>query len=910
MSDTADLDAPPPDANEPDRDPAERVHVDRIQRAGGFLSGTAQLKVPPHSIEAEQSVLGGLMLNNDAWLNVADVLTSRDFYRAQHQIIFEAMASLANANEPLDAVTLSEALNSRGLLDKAGGIGFLAEIAEATPGASNVLAYAQIVRERSTLRQLISAANKIAESAFQPQGRPSAELLDMAESEVFRIHEGRLRDEGPVAVVPLLARAVERIESLYSSRNPITGLATGFDDLDKKTAGLQPSDLIIVAGRPSMGKSSFAMNIAEHAAMNDHPGAVLVFSMEMPSDQLVMRMLSSLGRIDQTRMRTGDMHDDDWPRFTSAVSQLKDKALFFDDSPALTPNEVRTRARRVARQTGGLKLIVVDYIQLMRSNRDLDNNRTGEITEISRSLKAIAKEMRCPMLALSQLNRGVESRNDKRPLMSDLRECVVGDTLVALSDGRRVPIASLVGTRPQVFAMSPSQRIVSAEAECVWHVGRRPVFDLKLASGRSITATGGHRLFTGLGWKTLDDVSVGERVALSRVVPEPAAVNAWPNGRVILLAHLIGDGSYLVHQPLRYTTGSEENSEIVARSAVEEFGVRVSRHAGRGNWHQLVFSGNGNRWAPSGVNRWLRELGVFDQRSAHKRVPDDVFTLSNEQIALFVRHLWATDGSIHVRNSGGASRVYFASCSRGLAFDVAALLTRLGIHSRLRSVRQRGSEWFNVDVSGKEHQQLFLTRVGAFGPRVGPARALERLLATKVANANVDTLPQSVFANVRASMAARGISQRRITAMRGTSYGGASHFKFAPSRQLMSSYADVLDDAELKQWAESELFWDRVVAVAPAGESDVYDLTVPGPQSWLADGIVCHNSGAIEQDADVILMIYRDEQYNPESPDKGTAEIIIGKQRNGPTGKVKLAFIGNLTKFENLARNDYADYMR
>ena len=362
------------------------------------------------------------MLNNDAWLNVVDLLTSRDFYRAQHQIIFDAMADLANANEPLDAVTLSEALNSRGLLDKAGGISFLAEIAETTPGASNVLAYAQIVRERSTLRQLISVANRIAESAFQPQGRPSSELLDLAESEVFRIHEGRLREAGPEPVVPLLTRAVQRIEALYASRNPITGLATGFDDLDKKTAGLQPSDLIIVAGRPSMGKTSFAMNIVEHALMTDAPGAVLVFSMEMPSEQLVMRMLSSLGRIDQSRMRTGDMHDDDWPRFTSAVSQLKDKSLFIDDSAALTPNELRARARRVARDAGGLKLIVVDYLQLMSANRQLDNNRTGEITEISRSLKAIAKQMRCPLIGISQLNRGVESRNDKRPLMSDLRE--------------------------------------------------------------------------------------------------------------------------------------------------------------------------------------------------------------------------------------------------------------------------------------------------------------------------------------------------------------------------------------------------------------------------------------------------------------------------------------------------------
>ncbi len=878
--------------------------------ASVHLSATAQLKVPPHSVEAEQSVLGGLMLNNDAWLNVADVLTARDFYRAQHQIIFEAMASLANANEPLDAVTLSEALSQRGLLDKAGGIGFLAEIAESTPGASNVMAYAQIVRERSTLRQLISVANKIAESAFAPQGRPSSELLDIAESEVFKIHEGRLRDEGPVAIVPLLARAVEKIESLFASRNPITGLATGFDDLDKKTAGLQSSDLIIVAGRPSMGKSSLAMNIAEHALMTDDPGAVLVFSMEMPSDQLVMRMLSSLGRIDQTRMRTGDMHDDDWPRFTSAVSQLKDKPIYFDDSPALTPNEVRTRARRVARQAGGLKLIVVDYIQLMRANRDLDNNRTGEITEISRSLKAIAKEMRCPMVALSQLNRGVESRTDKRPLMSDLRECVTGDTLVQLSDGRRVPIASLVDTRPEVFAMSPEQRIVAAKAECVWHVGRRNVFDMKLASGRTLTATAGHRVFTGCGWTTLDRTSVGDRVALARELPEPKAAERWPEGRVILLAHLIGDGSYLTHQPFRYTTGSEENSDVVARAAIEEFGVKVSRHPGRGNWHQLVFSGNGNRWAPAGINRWLRDLGVFNQRSADKRVPDAVFALSNEQVALFLRHIWATDGSIHVRTQGGAPRVYFASCSRGLALDVAALLLRLGVHSRLRTVRQRGSEWFNVDVSGKEQQELFLGRVGAFGPRVSPANALARVLASKVANANVDTLPQTLFTNVRVAMATRGISQRRMAQLRGTSFGGTSHFRFAPSRHVVASYAEILEDAELKQWAESEVFWDRVVAIEPAGEADVYDLTVPGPESWLADGIVSHNSGAIEQDADVILMIYRDEVYNPESPDKGTAEIIIGKQRNGPIGKVRLAFIGNLTKFENLARNDYSEYMR
>ena len=378
------------------------------------------MKVPPHSVEAEQSVLGGLLLDNDAWFNVAEVVTAGDFYRGQHQVLFEAMTALSADNQPLDAVTVSERLQSKGLLEKAGGVAYIAELAEGTPGASNVVAYAHIVREHSTMRRIITAANRIAESAFAPDGRPSDEVLNLAEQEVFRISESRLKDGGPENVVPLLSRAVERIEQLYATRSPVTGISTGFDDLDKKTAGLQPSDLIIIAARPSMGKTALAVNIVEHASMVGD-GAVLVFSMEMPSEQIVMRMLSSLGRIDQTRMRTGDMHEDDWPRFTAAVSQLKDKKLYIDDTPALSPNDIRTRARRVARESGGLGLIVVDYLQLMRGSGPFEN-RTNEISEISRSLKAIAKELRVPLVALSQLNRGLENRTDKRPVMADLRE--------------------------------------------------------------------------------------------------------------------------------------------------------------------------------------------------------------------------------------------------------------------------------------------------------------------------------------------------------------------------------------------------------------------------------------------------------------------------------------------------------
>ena len=377
------------------------------------------LKVPPHSIEAEQLVLGGLMLDDQGWFDLVEILTASDFYRTQHQIIFEAMNDLASGDNPLDAVTVAERLTSKGLLDKAGGISYLAELAESTLGASNVLAYGKIVRERSVMRQLIGAANQIADSAFTPDGRDTDTLLELAEQAVFQIAENRLKDSGPEKAAPLLAKAVEKVEFLRQNKGALTGQASGFADLDRMTTGWQKSDLVIVAARPSMGKTAFAVNMVEHAVMTGN--SVLVFSMEMPSEQIVMRMLSSLGRIDQTRMRTGDLTNEDWTRFASAVSQLKDKTLYIDDTAALTPGEVRSRARRVARETGGLDMIMVDYLQLMRTAKDSENRAT-EISEISRSLKALAKEMKCPVIALSQLNRALESRPDKRPMNSDLRE--------------------------------------------------------------------------------------------------------------------------------------------------------------------------------------------------------------------------------------------------------------------------------------------------------------------------------------------------------------------------------------------------------------------------------------------------------------------------------------------------------
>lgn len=380
----------------------------------------ARIKMQPHSLEAEQSVLGGLLLSADGWDTVAEEVVADDFYRPGHRMIFRQIAQLAEAAEPVDVITVADKLQARDELEAAGGLPYLADLAQNTPSASNIRAYAQVVRERASLRKLIEAAQDIAESGFNPEGRKSDELIDQAERRIMQIAEEGPKAGGPQDVNPLLQNALARIEELFQSGGEITGLSTGFAELDRMTSGMQDSDLIIVAGRPSMGKTSFAMNLVEHAVLTQ-PKPILVFSMEMPSDSLIIRMLSSIGRIDQTRLRNGKLEQEDWPKLNIAVTKLKDVPLFIDDTPALTPTEVRSRARRVAREHGGLGMIMVDYLQLMQVAGSSDG-RTAEISEISRSLKAIAKEFKVPMVALSQLNRSLEQRPNKRPVNSDLRE--------------------------------------------------------------------------------------------------------------------------------------------------------------------------------------------------------------------------------------------------------------------------------------------------------------------------------------------------------------------------------------------------------------------------------------------------------------------------------------------------------
>jgi len=1096
------------------------------------------LKLPPHSTEAEQSVLGGLLLDNEAADRIGDVLSAEDFYGEAHRLIYRHITQLVADGKPADVVTLSEALASVQKLDYVGGLAYLGALVQNVPTAANIRHYASIVRERSILRQLAATAAEIAESAYRPLGRDAKSVLDEAEAKVLHIAEQGARGaQNFQEIGKLLAQVVDRIETLYNRDDPsdVTGVPTGFTDLDRMTSGLQPGDLIVVAGRPSMGKAqpldakvrtpsgwramgslragdalasvdgapsvvtgvfpqgerqvyrvrfsdgrsceccaehlwrvhfrmwseprvlrtdqvasmltrqryrgclwidmpqaidrddvrlpvdpwvlgallgdggltastlrfssaademlerlaqrvapacelvhaggpdyriartdrgivagrqgrvanplteairdlglwgrhshqtfiprayldagyaqrldllrglldtdgwverwgsvryttvspqlaidvvelvrslggwcalqrkrtrysrkgerrdgrisyvmtlhhpdprslfllstkraralrapvrrkrptfasieparvtpaqcisvshpsrlyvtddyvvthntALAINMGENVAL-DTGLPVAVFSMEMGATQLALRMIGSVGRLDQHKLRTGRLAADDWDKLSTALGRLNEAPIVIDETPALNAIEVRSRARRLMKQYGKLGLVIVDYIQLMVATSQ-GENRATEISEISRSLKSLAKELKVPVIALSQLNRSLEQRPNKRPVMSDLRECVTGDTRVVLADGRRVPVSELVGTTPAVWAVDAEQRLHRADADRVWEKGVRPVFRVKLASGRSICATAEHRLLGAAGWMRVRDLKEGERLALARIVPEPTEPLSWADEDLIVRGRPVGQGP-------------------------------------------------------------------------EQALPGDVFRLANRQVVALLGYLWTTYGRIAARRSGAsdASRAYFSTGSRALARDIAALLARLGIVGRIRTVVSRaGGTQHTVDLPD-DGWRLLLARIDALGP-----------------------------------------SERRAAASIGATdpRAGAD----SPSRRPSTlSQPRLRIDPDVERWRTSDLHWDRVVAVEPAGDERVYDLSVPGPACWLADGIVSHNSGAIEQDADVILFIYRDEVYNPETQDKGVAEIIIGKQRNGPIGTVRLTFLGEYTRFESFA---------
>src|SRR5579875_35777 len=627
-------------------------------------------RVPPHSLEAEESLLGAMLLSRDAIAVALERCSAADFYKPSHAQIFAAITSLYAQGEPADAVTVAEELRRAGCLDEVGGAAALVSLQSNTPAISSAQRYARIVEEHALLRRLIGVSQEIAEMSY---GLPEdvAGALDRAESMIFEVAQRRSADTVAPHHEPL-SRSLDRLEELYVRKETINGVPTGFTDLDEQLSGLQASNLVVVGARPSMGKTAFALGLAAHAAIQGIP--VLFFSLEMSHLEIAQRVLCAEARVDATRMRNGRLLEGDWPKISHAIGRIGNAPLYIDDNPNVTVMDIRAKARRM-KSRDGLGLVVVDYRQLM-TGRSTAENRQVEISEISRGLKILARELEIPVVALSQLSRGLESRADKRPLLADLRECLTGDTVIRRTDSKMATtIGELAASGERdvpIWSVDGDGRLLPAVMAEAWSTGVRPVFEITLASGRSVRATANHPLLTLDGWAMVENLSPGTRIAAAPLVPRDSRSR---------LAALAAAGS-----PAR---GSEWPSPT-------------------------------SRSAPSG---------------------------------------------------GGLT----------------------------------------------------------------PANVLERV--------------------------------------------GASGLPFAP-----------------------ELSFEPVVSIELGAEEEVFDAYVPGVHTFLANGIVSHNSGAIEQDADVVMFIYRDEVYNPDSTDRGVAEVLIAKHRNGPTGVAKLSFINNFARFGDLAR--------
>lgn len=637
-----------------------------------------------------------------------------------------------------------------------------------------------------------------------------------------------------------------------------------------------------------------------------HQQASVIFSLEMSKTEIVMRLLSAEAKIKLGDMRSGRMSDDDWTKLARRMSEISEAPLYIDDSPNLTMMEIRAKARRL-HQKANLRLIVVDYMQLMTSGKKFES-RQQEVSEFSRSLKLMAKELEVPVVAISQLNRGPEQRTDKRPQVSDLREsgCLTASTRILRADtGAEVTFGELMATgeRPLVWSLDDRKRMVARPMTNVFYSGHKEVFLLRLASGRQVEATANHPFMTLDGWVSLGDLAVGDRLAVPRRVPEPVHTERMDESEVIMLAHMIGDGSCVKRQPIRYASIDEANLVAVA-GAAKHFGVTAARDeypAARVTTLRMPAPYRLTHGKRNPIAAWLDKLGLFGKRSYEKFVPQEVFALPNDQVALFLRHLWATDGSVRWDAKVGQGRVYYATTSRQLADDVVQLLMRVGVFARIKRAKKAGyRDCWHVLIYGAANQRRFITQVGAHGAR--DVKALEVLAQLRgvVSNSNLDTVPKEVWQQVKSTLTRRGVSHREFADAMSTQFCGSTMWKHAPSRDRLHRASAVLNHAELHDLATNDVFWDEIVKITSIGEQDVYDGTVAGTHNFVAQGISVHNS--LEQDADMVMLLHRPDSIDRDDPRGGEADIILGKHRNGPTANITVAHQLHFSRFTNMAR--------
>ena len=869
------------------------------------ITGVLDRQVP-FNLDAEISVLGSLLIDRDAIIKIAAFLKPADFYSDTHSTIYEFMLDLYNRREPGDFVTLHAELQRNGKSEFVGGPAYLTSLANNVPTSVHIEYYARIVERTAVLRRLISAGGHIASLGYR-EDEDVEQVLDEAEQLLFGVTQ-RQSLQDFVVIKQVLETYFDRIDELHQNRGELVGVPTGFVDLDQLTGGLQPSDLVIVAARPSVGKSSFSFCVAYNAAVRASK-KVAVFSLEMSREQLAQRLLAMETGIDTHRLRLGYVNDDEWHLISSAFGTLAQAPIYIDDTPGLSVSELRSKARRLHAQVG-CDLIIIDYLQLMQGRRSGGDNRVQEVSEITRGLKLLARELNVPVIACAQLSRAVESRQSHIPMLSDLREsgCLAGESLVYLPDsGTYKRVDQLVGQSGfNVLALNTETwQLEPRPVSRAFATGFKPVFRLTTRLGRTIRATANHKFLTIHGWQRLDELAPQVRLAIPRQIASPQP-QTMRDEELALLGHLIGDGCTLPRHAIQYTTNDPILAEIAADLAVEVFGSEVKpRIQQERTWYQVYLSASDHltHGKRNPITDWLDKMGIFGLRSYEKRIPDAVFAQPAAGIAIFLRHLWSTDGCINL--SQGVkhyANIYYASSSMELAQQVQSLLLRLGINATLTRHPQvgKGRDQYHVTVSGKLDIERFFACIGGLGQnKTAHQAAIAEYMSERVSNTNRDVIPREIWRmHAVPAMQASGITSRQMQAALGNAYCGTGLYKQNVSRERAARLAEVVRSEPLARMAQSDVYWDEIISIEPDGEAEVYDLTVDGLHNFVANDTVVHNS--IEQDADIVMFIYREELYEPDTEKKGIAEIHVAKHRNGPTDVVRLLFQKETTRFVDL----------
>lgn len=873
-------------------------------------------KVQPQAIPLEEAVLGALMLDREALPMVMDILRPESFYVEGHQHIYRAVIRLFERSNPVDLLTVTEELKKAGELEKVGGGYYLVELSNRVASAANIEYHARIIAQKHIQRELINVSTRTIRDAYEDT-TDVFNLLDDAEKGLFAITQNNL-SRSYESMGSLSSKVLKQIEELSKKADGLTGVPTGFTDLDRLTSGWQPSDLIIVAARPGMGKTSFVLAMALNASRDFNKG-VAVFSLEMASTQLVQRLISMESEISASKFRTGKLEDYEWQMLKTTVERLNTVPIFIDDTPAINIFELRAKCRRLKMQYD-IQLVIIDYLQLMTgsSENNRQGNREQEIGSISRALKSLAKELNVPVIALSQLSRAVEVRGgSKRPQLSDLREsgCLTGDTLLidAIS-GHRVTIQELAERENQkIFAslsLDDDHKLGPQPLIKAFYSGKKQVFELKTRTGRTIKASANHPFLQLHGWTALEHLKPGDRIAMARKVEVQKPSNPLSKPELALLAHLIGDGCILPKKPYHYTSADPANLEVVKQCAHTLFGIEGRLVPQENWWHVYLPSPyHLTHGVKHPITLWYDKLGLDRVRSYEKRFPEALFLCDKEHISWFLHHLWATDGNISWTSPGkgrsAAPAVYYGTTSYVLAEQLQHLLLRLGIQSKIRVTQKSGYRpSFNVWIESKDQLSTFLRQVGCFGSRGADIPQMLDALDQINGNTNIDTYPKEIWHQmVNPAKEKAGYSWRAFSESLETSYSGSNLFKSGVSRERLKRIESFLPSEEISKALNSDIFWDEIKSITPLGEADVYDATVPGVHNFVANDFVVHNS--IEQDADIVSFIYRPEYYQIFEDEqgqnlKGVAEFIVAKHRNGALDTIRLKFTDTFAKFGNL----------